>query len=197
MSNINKYNYKIDDLEFDIFQDKNYIDNSKDMRKTIRDFLSDLADVSYKTTKSFNKDSCLIYSEAHENIRFFTYNPTGKMFYIFNGLYDTETGYLNMGIFKNRINIPALDLVYTLNQYLDRYLDLDELNNILYNFKLTLDTDKLCSRLQSPINNLSSYSFIKRNMTSINKKVSYRSVENIKNILTLSSRIWDWQCFFK
>ncbi len=46
MSDINKYSYKIDDLEFDVFQDKDYMGNSKDMRKTIRDFLSDLADLA-------------------------------------------------------------------------------------------------------------------------------------------------------
>lgn len=107
------------------------------------------------TEKLVGKDSDVLY--------FYINTPSDKSFFIFGGLYDPETGYLNAVGFKNRLNVPIFNIPLVLSGLAGKIYDLTETNRLLQRYKLNLDLPKMIDDIRNHSKtNKSSLSTIKR-----------------------------------
>lgn len=137
---------------------KKYIGDFTDYISTFSDYANNPTPVSY-----------IDFLNGDGDVDFCVYTPSPNSFIIFGGLYDTETGYLCINPYKNRLNIPAVDLVSVVESLTRVPIELDVLNIILSKYKLTGNSTELEENLISHnhLQSTKNYSIVKKNISPI------------------------------
>lgn len=134
-------------IDFKIIKNSFFYTSLLELRGKVRDF--------YTHFKVYEDRNILInYDKKTDIFEYYTCEVSNKSFFVLGGLYDPETGLFYIGNFKDRLNIPVLDMVEFFNSEIHYNISLDLLNRYLQIYKLTDDSKLFIENLEKYSDNL-------------------------------------------